>query len=232
MKKLFFVSGIVCSVTCPAFADVDIASNASSANCNENVLETYNGPSSFGSVWRPAISGAIALDSKRYLDNNGNSVQNPTAAAQPTPLYSIYGRGVYSSQPTTQTMDNGNFDQEDRLTGLSPKPTMAGYTFVGFYTTKASGGTQVIDANGNFIYTGASNANNQISSDGTSVTWYARWEPNTITLVWDSDGGTAQNDGTYVAGTGTDECTYDSDIVLPAVPKKNGYKFIGWDVVN
>ena len=56
------------------------------------------------------------------------------------------------------------------------------YKFAGFYTTKATGGTQVIDASGNFTDA----AKTQVSTSGGTATWYSRWteDPNGISVTY------------------------------------------------
>ena len=304
MNKLFLVSFVAIVAACPAFADVTINANASTAQCDNTTLGTYTGPANLNSVWIPAISGAISLDANRYAANDsGSAASTATTAVSPATVYSLYGTGVYSTQPTTSNW--ASYTASNRLSALTTSPQMTGYTFDGFYTTKASDGTQLIDSSGNFKYNTASS---QISTDNDTATWYARWTPinytityacgdgtgnapttntsatydaqftpatntctpptgysftgwlvsgtqttvnsaftweytenktltaqytaNNITLSWNPDGGTAQDGTTYAPGTGTNQCTYGGDITMPAIPKKNGYHLLGWDLIQ
>jgi len=324
MKRLFLTSGLVLCMACPVFADTPIAipAGTDTANCDVSTLETYTGPVSFGSVWRPAISGAITLNSNRFTSNNGSAVNTASVTATPTPLYSVYGVGLYNSQATANTLSN--YTTSNRLTSLTRLPELSGYNFQGFWTTPATGGVQVVEANGQFIYNNDV-ASTQINTDGLTTTWYARWaegeytltyicsgnegdastspatyvtaaqnnhadtyttgqsyslrsvasvcklegyhadtldnsyingwsctgglsaasgtwnfaqnvtctahwEANDIYLVWDANGGTAQNGGTYSANTPS--CTYDDDFSLPPEPKKLGFHLVGWNIIQ
>ena len=100
-------------------------------------------------------------------------------------------------------------------------PTLAareGYTFNGWWTA-ATGGSQVIDANGTIKpsisgYTDASS--NYILTANKAV--YARFVANTISLTWDGASGTPTS------------CTYGSTFVPPTPEPRVGYVFSGWKV--
>ena len=190
MRRIFLTSGLLLCLACPAFAD--IAAGTSSANCDESVLGSDTGPVDFISQWRPMISGAITL-------NSGQGA-NPTAA--PATLYAVYGVGVYNSQPTVQTL--ANFTTSNRLTSLSTNPQKTGYHMLGVWTTETTGGTQVIDSSGNFIYDAAST---QFSTETTPINWYVRWEPDTFNI-------------TYSCGTAPSGASETVDV--NSVPPANG----------
>ena len=59
--------------------------------------------------------------------------------------------------------------------------------------------------------------------DSADVTCVAQYEPNRIELTFDKDNGTANVPG---------YCVYDNNISLPAAPTKNGWEFLGWEVVT
>ena len=244
MRRIFLTSGLVLCLACPAFA-VDIPSGTSTEDCDESVLGSTTGPVDFSSEWRPMISGAIALNSNRYVDNNGTPTLSYTAttAAAPTPLYAVYGVGVYSTQPTVGTLSN--FTTSNRLSGLSTGPVVTGYNFGGFYTTQAGAisgnGTRVIDASGNFIYTNDT-ATTQFSTEGTGTTWYARWTPSEARIHY----GCGGNNIPYVeglnislAGTAEPDTTegyYDGSLTLASTEggcslggDRGGYHFGGWE---
>ncbi len=232
MRRLFLVSGVVL-LTCPAFADVTINAGATTASCTESVLGTYTGPASFDSVWRPAISGAISLDSNRYTSDSSSSAQTASTAAAPTPVYSIYGRGLYTTQATAATIDNDEFSQSVRLTALTRAPVMTGYNFTGFWTTKYSEGNNAtqITSGSNFIYDAAST---QVLSDGGTAVWYAHWTPKTYTVTYDK-GSCASTTGT--AYTHTNGATYNANYTVPsaansAITAKTGYTLAGWNTVT
>ena len=226
MRKLFLTSGLVLCLAYPAFAD--IAAGTSTASCDESVLGSYTGPVDFTSEWRPIITGAITLDSKRYTSNNGSSVQNPTTNSNPTTVYALYGVGVYSSQPTVATISN--FTTSNRYYALTTNPSMTGYTFAGFYTTKATGGTQVVGADGYFIYDAAST---QVTTENGTAIWYARWTANTYTISFGC-GSAPSGASTSVTGSGPSNAsaTYNSSYGLAesyGTCALQGYTATGWD---
>ena len=177
---------------------------------------TFEGAAATASNTSPScasanISGAIALNSNRWASNDASSAASTAStAAAPTPVYSKYNTGIYSNSGATTA-----------VTKLSTNPVMTGYTFAGFYTTKATGGTQVVDASGNFTTA----AKTQITAIGGQATWYARWTAQTSTVTLNANGGTA---GTTTSVT----ATYDSAMPVPTnnthIPTRAGYTFAGF----
>ena len=216
MRRIFLTSGLVLCLACPAFAD--IAAGTSSTSCNESVLGSTTGPVDFTSEWRPMISAAITL-------NSGSGVSQQAA---PATMYAVYDVGVYSSQPTVQTLSN--FTTSNRLTALSTMPQKTGYNMLGAWTTENSGGTQVIDSNGDFIYNAAST---QFSDETSPQNWYIRWEPNTYTVTYNPG---LHGSGTAASYTGVSNggLTYDSTwttktFAQTQLTAATGYSFSKWN---
>ena len=80
-------------------------------------------------------------------------------------------------------------------------PVKTGYSFKGWYTAKTGGK----------LY-------NTVTSITTSTTFYAQFEANKYTVVWDL--GTGQSE--------TTEQTYGEKLVLPKDPERKNAEFLGW----
>jgi uncharacterized repeat protein (TIGR02543 family) len=65
-----------------------------------------------------------------------------------------------------------------------------------------------------------SSTNNLTTVDNGTVDMYAVWQPISVTVTWDTNGGTPTST--------TSTVIYDSNYVLPAAPTKTGYIFQGW----
>ena len=102
------------------------------------------------------------------------------------------GRVSTASMETTQ----------QKIENLPVPEERTGYTFAGWYT-EATGGTRVEDEH---TFT-------------SSMTLYAHWTPKTITLSFDSNGGSTVN-----AITGS----YGKAVAAPTNPTRAGYTFTGW----
>jgi uncharacterized protein (TIGR02145 family)/uncharacterized repeat protein (TIGR02543 family) len=104
------------------------------------------------------------------------------------------------SPRTATTGDDGRLASE-------PTPTRAGYTFDGWYTTAATGGTEVTTST---VFT-------------ANTTVYARWVAGTVptyTITFNANSGTVTPTGGITTAHGT----------LPSLPTptRNGYTFSGW----
>ena len=84
-----------------------------------------------------------------------------------------------------------------------PSPVREGYTFVGWFTHPVAGDP----VTPGYVF------------GLGDVTLYARWNPNTNPIVFDSLGGPTIPDGTYLTGQPVGK--------LPA-PTRDGYIFLGW----
>ena len=219
MKKLFLTSGLVLSMTCPAFAtDItyggDPAAYGSYA-CTYPYLESYESSASLEAIW-DANPYTITLNS-----NTGSGAANyGSTAASPSSLYAIFGDAVYLESAHTNAMSTS-------ANGLTTTPTGKTYTltldpnlptghttseisgstgyaastnaqmqFQGFYSAAQSAGnttngTQYIGSNGKITQDGIT-AGTTTSSNST---WYAQY--------------TCQNASTYT-------------------PVLAGYTFNGW----
>jgi hypothetical protein len=150
----------------------------------------------------------------------------------------VYGVGVYTTQPTEQTL--ANFTTSNRLQNLTTSghlPEMTGYTFQGFYTGKAGSGTQVINASGVIQYDAASTQITSDESPNNTATWYAHWLAQTINITYScgtapSGASTGTTPGiTGSAPAGASNVAFDSQYTLPSTPNTcalAGYHFKGW----
>ena len=84
--------------------------------------------------------------------------------------------------------------------------TRDGYTFVGWNSSSLGTGTS---------YTAGSST----YSTSSDITLYAHWTANTLTVSFNSDGGTSVSNGSVVVGT---------SLNAPTAPTKDGHSFTGW----
>ena len=226
MKGMFLTSGIVVCLACPAFATAPTGIPASNGeayhspanDCIADVLGVSSGSVELEPDWSANISGAITLDATRYTSSSDTSGTASSPNVSPTTVYSKYADGLYSDSTA-----------ETKVNSLTTAPQNTGYTFGGFYTSKYSGGTLVIDANGNVLPA----ASTQITSTGTTGTFYAQWSANQYDVTYNKGAGAGNN---Y---THTDGATYDQNYTIPstgdagtgvsgASTPQTGYTFIGW----
>jgi uncharacterized repeat protein (TIGR02543 family) len=84
-------------------------------------------------------------------------------------------------------------------------PTLEGYTFAGWFVS-ASGGAAI-----SFPYT---------HGQTSSFTLFAQWTANTLTVTYDSQGGSSITIGSTSTGS--------SIAASPGTPTRTGYVFVGW----
>ena len=89
--------------------------------------------------------------------------------------------------------------------GTLPKPTYAGYTFLGWYTAK-TGGTQITDST-------------KVSITAAQ-TLYAHWKANTYNVTFNANEGEVK--------TSSKQVTYNSTYGELPTPTRKGYTFSGW----
>ena len=182
--------------------------------------------SSMYAQWTPNVSGAITLNSNRFASSSATTAaQNATTAASPTPVYTRYATGVYTTSANATNNTNA-------ITALTTLPVMTGYTFQGFYTGKAGSGTQVVNSSGTFLDA----AKTAVSATGGTATWYAHWTATPYTLTIMSGNGIKgieppsvssgfeypqNSDATWVYRTVNYNGQYDISAIVPAF--KRGY---------
>ena len=125
----------------------------------------------------------VELDSNKYKSDNMDVIhRESTSSGTPTVYYAQNINKYYQSYGFV----NGTSVFGAGITSAIEIPTLAGYTFAGYWTNKGGTGVQYIDKNGNF-----STANNLYAQgDSTAVEiLYAKWEANYYELAIDPNGG-------------------------------------------
>ena len=143
--------------------------------------------------WTKKTSHAVTLDK-----NNGTGGTST--------VYYWPDKGYTTSSTSTTVIASGSVL-------VSSLPTRAGYTFAGYYSA-ASGGMQYVDSSGK--------RTTSAPALTTAATWHAQWTANTITLTWNSQGGSAVGSTSKVYASG-------AKVPMPASnPTRAGYSFRGW----
>ncbi len=154
------------------------------------------------------VSNKDALLTK-VAQNSDDSLPNPVSK---NVKYSVleyeytlsYNANGGTVSPTSKTVVYNN------PYGTLPSPTRDGYTFNGWFTHPSSG-TRITASS---IYNIKGN-----------TTIYAHWTAKTMTLSFNSMGGTSFSNRTYTAPTTSTK--YNSVGSLPS-PTRTGYSFLGW----
>ena len=130
-----------------------------------------------------------------------------------TTIYAVYTANTYTvafdANGGDGTMSNQNFSYGTAQNLTANSFTRTGYTFAG-WNTKADGtGTS---------YTDKQSVNNLTSTNGATVTLYAKWTDKPYTITYNTNGGNAIANGSY---------TIEEEVTLPT-PTKTGSTFAGW----
>jgi len=230
MKKLFLTSGVILCMASPAFAtdplhditsDGKDATNTSiTANCTEPYLGSYTGPVNYEAKWEAiCYAGGVNLDSNKYSSATGNAqLYTADTAATPTPIWVRYDDGMYTN------------DKCSAKTGLSganndtvSAPILTGYTFAGFYDTKANASAastpdaehQMIGTDGKITNAGKTNSSLSNTAN-TPSTWFARWTPNEYTITLNKN---ADHHGSTDASPTTLYTRYDEGVYLSSADR-------------
>jgi len=131
-----------------------------------------------------------------------------SGTTKPVPTYTV----KYNSNKGTGSMSDSTFTRDQSATLRANAFTRTGYTFAGWNTKADGSGTSYSDK--------ASVKN--LAAAGGSITLYANWEANSITVAYNANGGT----GTM----NNQSMKYDQTANLTANAfTRTGYTFVGWN---
>lgn len=171
-------------------------------------------------------SAYIYQDGQAVLDiAKGREVLKLYAKWEPIHYGIIYNANTPEGASTVvENMPTSTMCEYDADVTLANKvPTLTGYTFGGWYKK-----VKKVDLNGEEIEekvkVGDPNQTltrpNLVSEDNGEINVYADWTPNTYTLNYNLNGGTAD--------TTSKQVTFDSIYGDLPVPTKADHKFVGW----
>ncbi len=177
--------------------------------------QAINASASTGYHWNTwTVSGTAALVSSASTQSNtakGNGTDGGTGTVTATfapNTYRVQFHRNGASEPTVY--QNFTYDVAQNLT--TNTYTRTGYTFAGWATSTS----------GEVVYANGANVSNLTSENGATFHLYAKWTPNTYTVSFDVNGGTASTPDsknvTYDAAYGT----------LPGGMTHTSKQFIGW----
>ena len=163
---------------------------------------TFRGKTNFDSTsWKLQIFiGDLYTGGSSFVPTNTGdfTLYAQWAANSNTVAYNTQGGSSVSSVSWTT----------DTSLTLPAAPTRAGYTFNGWYDA-SSGGTLVGAANATYT-----------PANTSGFTLYAQWTANTLTVTYNSQGGSSIGSGSTVTG--------GSISSSPGTPTWSGHEFIGW----
>ncbi|MBR3135723.1 MAG: leucine-rich repeat protein [Clostridia bacterium] len=170
----------------------------------------------YGTLPTPTRSGYI-FDGWWTTKETGGKQVTASTVCYASGNYTLYARWTPKTYTVTLNPNGGTVSPTTKTVtygqayGALPTPTRSGYTFLGWWTAKETGGKQVTAttvcyASGNY-------------------TLYASWKAGqTYTVTLNANGGTC--------GTSTKTVTYGTAYGTMPVPKRLGYTFAGWWTVK
>ena len=171
-------------------------------------------------------------------DNTANPTQIQATSTGGT-LTANFSAATYRVTLDNQSATSAGTEYVDatyNTTTLSTitKPTKTNYTFGGYYTATDGGGTQIIDANGNWL---ASQSGFTDGSKKSIITedkiLYAKWTETMSTLTTSNHYDVG--DPSYAAPTVSGSATtvgYVTTRTVTATAAGTGYTFAGWTLTN
>ena len=184
---------------------------------------TFNANGGTGSMSNQTASTSTALTTNAFTRTGytfagwntiagGGGTSYANGASYPftssTTLYAQWTANTLSVTYDSQggsAITNGSTTTGGSIASSPGTPTRAGYTFNGWFAA-STGGSAIT-----FPYTHGQTAN---------FTLYAQWTANTLTITYDSQGGSAISSGSTTTG--------GSIASSPGTPTKAGYTFNGW----
>lgn len=155
-----------------------------------------------------------------YSDSNfankigdGGSSYSPSGTTLNLDAYAKWNANVYTVTYVYNGATSGNSALSDSFTtgGVAislPTPVKTGYTFAGWYA-ESNFVNKLGDAGAAYAPTGST----------TSLSAYAKWSINSYKVTFNSQGGSAVLEGSFV---------YDGTVDEPASSVRTGYTFLGW----
>ena len=117
---------------------------------------------------------------------------------------------AYDANGGSGAPDDQSGDAFSDVTVSATTPTREGYSFTGWNTAADGSGTDY-----------AAGSSYTLPASGTD-TLYAQWDPNTVTLAYDANGGSG--------APGDQSGDAFSDVTVSATtPTREGYSFTGWN---
>lgn len=153
--------------------------------------------------WSKTVNGAVLYTPEQSIEVTDNLT-----------LYAIWEEKTinlsYNAGEATNCPENTTYLYSKGFVISEKRPERIGYNFAGWYLNEDYSGV---------CYVGGSTV---ILNTDTDVTLYAKWEPKTISLRYNANGG-------YNA-PGEEKSLYTDSFIISAVePKKTGYSFLEWN---
>lgn len=168
-----------------------------------------------------------------------NEYENITTITdgQSLTLYAVWKPNTYGADfyPGSVGQEIPSGDIMGKMESTSDQPitlpectyTLPNYHFAGWkYLGPVESTSDALEENVGTVYPAGSTFEYLPDYDGASLRFEAQWEPNTVSVSYDANGGT----GTMAGAT----YTYDGSIFAYLLPgadgslSKDGYRFIGW----
>jgi uncharacterized repeat protein (TIGR02543 family) len=165
-----------------------------------------------GSLDAPSNPSRAGYTFLGWSDTNGGSAITFPYAPDVTEnitLYALWSANTYTvtfNSKSGSDVSSSSFDTDGALDAPSA-PSRSGYTLLGWSATE--GGSAVTFP----YYPGVA----------SNITLYALWSANTYTVTFNSNGGSAVADSSFVTG---------GSLYLPPAPSRPGYTFVGWSTVS
>lgn len=176
---------------------------------------------------------SITVSSTPWTDANGKWVKGGDAtfyakweAKQCVITLNNVGADIEPGTPSVTATYGANTN----LTTSITKPKKTGYVFGGYYTEPSGEGTQLINANGEWLAskTGYTNASMQWQLDQAALTLYAKWTIETYTVNWYVNGVSVAHEDNVPYGRSYSNLTNEPTVANNALASCNSNKFIGW----